>query len=343
MSREETGLVDLHTHAIAPKLPDLNTVTPWEHWPSVERLSNTQARVLVGNTPYRSIDDRCWSAPRRVDDMDAEGVAVQVVSPTPITFCHDAPIDGAAVLAAAQNDFLAELTSQQPDRFRALGAVPMQESGCAVAELRRCMTELGFLGVEIGTQIGDRELGDPEFDPFFAAAAELGALVFVHPSDITLDPRLARLGVPFGAGLPSETGIAAAGLLTSGALTRRPKVRLCLAHGGGTLPWLLPRLDQGELIKDPDFPREQLPSALARQLYSDSLTYDVESLLLAVRRYGDEHVLLGTDYPFAARESPAGAVLREPHDQLTNECRAAIGAGNARALARHADELSRLP
>src|SRR5216684_3402446 len=101
MSREETGLVDLHTHAI---------------------------------------------------------------SPTPITFCHDAPIDGAAVLAAAQNDFLAELTSQQPDRFRALGAVPMQESGCAVAELRRCMTELGFLGVEIGTRIGDRELGDPEFD-----------------------------------------------------------------------------------------------------------------------------------------------------------------------------------
>ena len=187
---------------------------------------------------------------------------------------------------------------------------PLQDPGLAVAELRRCVRQLGFVGVEIGTRVGHRELGDICFDPFFDIAAELGALVLVHPADTTLDSRLAMLGVAFGAGLPGETGVAAAGLLTSGALLRRrPGARLCLAHAGGTLPWLLPRLDKGELIKNPDTPPGRLPSALTRSLYSDSLTYDVEDLLLAVHRYGAGHVMLGTDYPFAARESQAGAVI----------------------------------
>jgi aminocarboxymuconate-semialdehyde decarboxylase len=299
----------------------------------VQQTSETEGRILVGGRPYRDIDSRCWSAERRLADMDADGVALQVVSPTPVTFCHDAPPDGAAVLARAQNDFLAGLVADCPERFRALGAVPLQDPVRAVAELRRCVRELGFGGVEIGTRVGNRELGDPDFDPFFDAAAELGALVFVHPADTTLDPRLAQAGVAFGAGMPTETGVAAAALLVSGALARRrPGIRLCLAHGGGTLPWLLPRLDRGELIKNPDTPPDRLPGALARSLYSDSLTYDADSLLLAVHRYGTGHVMLGTDYPFAAREAPAGAVIKSSDQRLTDSLRAAIGTANAAAL-----------
>jgi aminocarboxymuconate-semialdehyde decarboxylase len=328
----EPGLIDLHTHAIAPSLPDLEAIAPWGRWPSVERCTYDAARILVGGRPYREIDDRCWSAARRVADMDAGGVAVQVVSPVPVTFCHDAPADGAALLARTQNDFLAGLVAQRPDRLRALGAVPMQDPALAAEELRRCVSELGFIGTEIGTRVGDLELGDPLFDPFFDAAAELGAVVLVHPADTSLDPRLAALGVAFGAGMPSETGIAAAGLLTSGALPRRrPGIRLCLAHGGGTLPWLLPRLDRGELIKNPGMPPEALPGALATRLYSDSLTYDAQSLMLAVQRYGAGHVVLGTDYPFTAAETPPGAVLRALPTQAVSD---AIGSGNARALIR---------
>ena len=140
-----------------------------------------------------------------------------------------------------------------------------------------------------------------------------GALVLVHPADTTLDPRLAKLRGGVRPGLPGETGVAAAGLLASGALLRRrPGARLCLAHVGGTLPWLLPRLDRGELIRNPDTPPERLPSALARSLYSDSLTYDVEDLLLAMHRYGADRVMLGTDYPFAARESRRRGDQRSP-------------------------------
>jgi aminocarboxymuconate-semialdehyde decarboxylase len=323
-------MIDFHTHAISPDLPDLEAVVPWGRWPSVEQTGAGTAAIAVGGQPYRVIDDRCWSADRRVADMDAAGVAVQVISPVPVTFCHDAPAEGAVLLARSQNDFLAGLTAQRPDRLRALGAVPLQDPVEAAAELRRCVTELGFVGAEIGTRAGDRELGDPFFDPFFDAAADLGAVILVHPADTTLDPRLAALGVAFGAGMPTETGVAAAGLLVSGAVRRRlPGVRLCLAHGGGTLPWLLPRLDRGELIKNPSIPVSGLPSALAQSLYSDSLTYDVDSLLLAVRRYGAGHIVLGTDYPFAAAETPPGAVLRNLSDQVLGD---AVGSGNARAL-----------
>jgi aminocarboxymuconate-semialdehyde decarboxylase len=322
-------LIDLHTHAIAADLPEFGGED--YRWPRVERVDETTARILLGGRPYRDIDERCWSAPRRVRDMDAAGVDIQVVSPTPVTFCHDAPAEGARALAAAQNDFLADLVAAAPGRLRALGAVPMQDPAAAIHELHRCVGELGFLGVEIGTRVGEMELGDERLDPFFNRAAELGAMVFVHPADVLLDPRLAALGIPFGAGMPSETGIAAAGLLVSGALRRRRTgVRICLAHGGGTLPWLLPRLDKGERIKNANVAPDELPSALARRLCSDSLTYDEASLLLAVRRYGADQVYLGTDYPFAAKEDPVGDVLT---GELTNpSLRAAIGRDNALAL-----------
>lgn len=303
------GIIDIHTHGVPQALPDLEQRHPWGRWPSVAPDGERSASLLVGGRPYRRIDDRCWSAERRLSDMDTDGVRTQVVSPIPITLCHDAPAAGAAELATAQNDFLAELTSAAPARLRAFGAVPLQDPDAAVRELRRCMGRESFLGVEIGTRVADRELCAPEFDEFFAVAAELGAIVFIHPVDNLVGERVASLGLSFGLGMPSETATAAAALLVSGALERRPATRLCFAHASGTLPWLLPRLDRGATLADPELSVDRLPSALARSFFADSLTYDPDSLRLAVERFGPDHVMVGTDYPFPALESPAGAVL----------------------------------
>lgn len=318
------GTVDVHTHAISPLLPDLSRFPG--RWPAVERIDEHRARILVDGARYREIDDRCWSAARRLADMDADGVAAQFLSPIPVTLCHAEPADGAAVLAAAQNEFLAELVAEAPGRLFGLGAVPMQDPARAAAELVRCVTELGFLGVEIGTRVGDLELVAPELDEFFDTAAELGAFVLVHPVDQTLDPRLAALGIEFGVGMPGETAVAAAALLTG--RERRPGIRLCLAHAGGALPALLPRLDRGEVLAGRAGEGSRPPSVRATELWCDSLSYDPASLELAIRRFGGGHVLLGTDYPFAAREMPAGAVL----DGLDSAGRAAIGRDNALAL-----------
>jgi aminocarboxymuconate-semialdehyde decarboxylase len=317
------GTVDVHTHAVAPDLAAPSAV-PGHEWVTVRREGETSAAIHVGARRYRSIDDRCWSVAARLRDMDAEGVEVQVVSPIPVTLDHSAPGDGAAQQARAQNDFFAALVAQAPDRFRALGAAPLQRPELAVAELRRCVLELGFAGVEVGTRIGSLELSDPSFASFFDAADELGAVVFVHPVDETLDPRLTAAGLAFGAGMPTETAVAGAGLLTAGVLATRPNVRVCLAHGGGALPAILPRVAKGQALAGGG----GTALADARALWCDSLTYDAASLVLAQERFGADHVVLGTDYPFAAREVPAGAVL---HD-LGPDLAARIGRTNGRAL-----------
>lgn len=317
---DDADLVDVHTHAIAPDLAPPAAAEGYD-WPWVCREGEGVAAIHVGSRRYRAIDERCWSAAARLRDMDAEGVGIQVVSPVPVTLDHGAPAAGAAEQARAQNDFFAALVAKAPDRFRALGAVPLQDPAAAVTELRRCVLELGFPGVEIGTRVGDLELSAPALAPFFDAADELGAVVFVHPVDETLDPRLARAGLAFGAGMPTETAVAAAGLLTAGTLVDRPGVTLCLAHGGGALPAILPRVTHGQALVG----HTGTATARARGLWCDSLTYDTASLELAVGRFGADHVVLGTDYPFAAREQPAGAVL-------AGDRRREIGVDNPHAL-----------
>jgi len=330
--------IDMHTHAISLDLPDLAASSAFPNWPLVRRTSDTTADIYVGGAHFRSIDDRCWSLSRRLADMVDTHIDTQVISPVPITFCYRAPGDEAAVLARAQNDFFASLVAGEPERFRALGAVPLQDVRLAVAELRRCMTELGFIGVEIGTHVAGTELADERLDPFFAAAQDMGALVFVHPDEVLAASRLAPLALTFGVGMPSETAIAGAGMLHSGAFDRWPNLRLCLAHAGGALPMVLPRIDRGWRQAKASAPRSgrrsrQAPSTYAASLYSDSLTYDPLSLYLTVRRFGPDHVFLGTDYPFAAREEPAGEVLsRADPALLPPDVVSRIAGDNARAV-----------
>jgi aminocarboxymuconate-semialdehyde decarboxylase len=307
----DSGLVDVHTHAIDDELPDLRQAYPRDRWPSVERTSETDALLTFGGVPYRRIDHRCWSADARLADMDREGVAVQVLSPIPVTFCYQESAAGAAELASAQNEFFARIIRQHPTRFAALGAVALQDPDGAIDEMRRCKRHRGFLGVEIGTQVGGIELADPSLDRFFAVAHELGALVLVHPSDQDLSPRVTELGLGFGAGMPTETALAAAALIASGALSRRPEVRICLAHGGGALPAMIGRLDKGALIAGTPSTSPELPSRQAARLWCDSLTYHRSALLAAIDVFGADHVVLGSDYPFPAMPDPIDGIVAD--------------------------------
>jgi aminocarboxymuconate-semialdehyde decarboxylase len=317
-----TGLVDVHTHAIDADLPDLRRVYPHDRWPSVERTSDTEAHLLFGGKPYRPIDNRCWSPEARIIDMDREGVGMQVLSPIPVTFCYSASPAGTAELAAAQNEFFARITHAHPSRFAALGAVALQDPDRAVDEMRSCMRDRSFFGVEIGTRVGDTELADPSLDRFFAIAHELGALVLVHPTDQDLPRRVIEMGVGFGAGMPIETALAAAALIARGALARRPEVRICLAHGGGALPALIGRFDKGATITGVSADSPELPSRLARQLWCDSLTYNREALDAAVELFGPDHVVFGSDYPFLAMPEPLDDIVTTlPTDLHRRICR----------------------
>ena len=312
----------MHTHAIDDNLPDLRRAYPDDHWPSVVRTGESEAQLLFGAKPYRRIDQRCWSPPARLVDMDREGVGMQVLSPIPVTFCYRASAAGAAELASAQNQFFARITHDHPTRFAALGAVALQDPDRAVDEMRRFMRHRGFLGVEIGTQVDGTELADPSLDRFFAVAGELGALVLVHPSDQDLPARVSELGLGFGAGMPTETALAAAALISRGALARRPDVRICLAHGGGALPAMIGRLDKGAVIAGMPADSADLPSRRARQLWCDCLTYDRAALRAAVEVFGHDHVVFGSDYPFPAMPEPLDEIVATlPADLHRRICR----------------------
>jgi aminocarboxymuconate-semialdehyde decarboxylase len=317
-----TGLIDVHTHAIDDGLADLRQAYPHDGWPSIERTSDTEAMLMFGDAPYRRIDHRCWSPDARLSDMDRDGVAVQVLSPIPVTFCYQASAAGAAELASAQNEFFARVVRQHPTRFAALGAVPLQDPDRAVEETRRCMRQRGFLGVEIGTRVGCTELADPSLDRFFAVVHELGAMVLVHPSDQDLSARVTGLGLGFGAGMPIETTLAAAVLIAGGAHSRRPEVRICLAHGGGVLPGLIGRLDKGASIAGLGADSCDLPSRLAGQLWCDSLTYNRQALHAAIDVFGRDHVVFGSDYPFPAMPQPIDDIVADLPDDLRHRiCR----------------------
>lgn len=325
-----SGLIDIHSHAISPELPALAGLYPFEAWPTVRLRGPEDGSIFVGERQFRAIDSRCWAPARRVADMDAHGVDVQVLSPVPITFCYRAPVEGAKVLARHQNEFLAAMVSTAPERFRALGAVPLQDPSAAEAELRYCMDHLGFIGVEVGTNVAGVDLAHPSLTGFLDAAADVGALVFVHPAEILLGERVAALDLDFGLAMPFETAAAGAGLLLSGAFERWPNLRICLAHGGGGLPGILPRLDHGWRTFPAGRRSQGPPLDGARHFLCDSLTYDADSLALAMRRFGAEHVMVGTDYPFAAQEAPPGAVLSAPG--LAPEHLEAIGRTNFLSL-----------
>jgi aminocarboxymuconate-semialdehyde decarboxylase len=336
-----TGFVDVHTHAIDDDLPDLRRAYPHDRWPSIDRTGDTEAHLMFGGQQYRLIDHRSWSPRARLIDMDRKGVGMQVLSPIPVTFCYRASAAGAAELASAQNEFFARITHEHPTRFAALGAVALQDPDRAVDEMRRCMRQPSFIGVEIGTRVGDTELADPSLDRFFAVAHELGALVLVHPNDQDLPARVTELGLGFGAGMPIETALSAAALIARGALARRPEVRICLAHGGGALPAMIGRLDKGAIIAGMPADSPDLPSRLARRLWCDSLTYNRDALYTAVEVFGREHVVFGSDYPFPAMPEPIDDIVATlPADLQRRICRTNVEEHHGALLRSGHDPLS---
>lgn len=302
MSEPQTGTVDFHTHYIdaslaGTSLPNCVALT----------VRGSEGHLFRNGALYRTIDERSWSARRRIDDMDREGVALQVLSPIPVSYAYDAAPRDARLHARLQNEALGDVVRRRPDRFAALGTVPLQDVELACDALEEAVRDFGLCGVEIGTTAGGRELDDPALDAFWERCEALDALVFVHPESAPGFERMRRGMQIISTGYPTETGIAGAALITSGLLERR-RLRIVLAHGGGTLPWLLPRLDRvWEIFPDLQAAGRR-PSEIARSLYCDTLTFDAANLALLLERFDPSHLVVGTDYPFPIREIPPGTV-----------------------------------
>lgn len=323
--------IDCHAHILPRDWPALHERYGDPRWPRLEHVDACSARIMIGDEVFRKVTDQLYAVERRLADMDETGVDRQLLSTVPVMFSYWAEPARGRELARYLNEHLATVAREHPDRFAALGTVPLHDPEMAIAELERCMGEWGMAGVEIGTNIAGIDLDDPRFFPFFERAAELGAIVFVHPWQVVAASRLTQYYFLYTVAMPSETAFAVGALLFGGVLERLPGLRLLFAHGGGSVPLIIGRMERGWEVWEPA--REHLsvrPSEALRSCFFDSVTWDEASLELLVRRVGADRVVLGSDYPFLMGEERSGELLSRT--VLTTDEQAAILGGNAERL-----------
>jgi aminocarboxymuconate-semialdehyde decarboxylase len=324
------AVIDIHTHIVPSRLaadPKRDRL-----WPSVELSAGGNAAVMIGGKVFRKIDARSWDVGRRLSDMVEDGTDMQVLSPMPELLSHWLPADDAEFLADVMNDEIASMIDQAPGNFAGIGMVCAQDLPSALRQLQK-VKSLGFAGIEIGTHINGTALGSETLFPLYEAAEALNLGIFVHPlhpagvERIGDSPEFAATAV-----FPLETALASVSLLAAGVTERFPRLRILLSHGGGALPWILPRMDHGWSLGLKG-QMTQPPSKAARQFWYDTILYDPASLSFLAHAVGTEHIVVGSDYPFAIRQKRPGAFAKAA---LGHE---AVLAGNAFGFLGHTHDV----
>ena len=321
--------IDVHTHILPKEIPRWKDRFGYGGFIKLEHHKPCCARMLKDDGKFfREVEDNLWSAERRIEECDSFGVSVQVLSTVPVMFGYWAKPGDCAETSKFLNDGIAEIVEKFPERFVGLGTVPMQDTTLAIRELERCK-QIGMVGVQIGSNVNQLNLGEPQFFDFFAACEELGMAVFVHPWEMMGEADMQKYWLPWLVGMPAETSRAICSLIFSGVLERCKNLRVCFAHGGGSFPATIGRIEHGFLVR-PDLcaadnqcnPREYLG-----KFWLDSLVHDKLMLDYLVKLVGAEKVSLGTDYPFPLGESEPGKMIES--GEFSDETKAALLHGAA--------------
>ncbi|KUN88169.1 amidohydrolase family protein [Streptomyces griseoruber] len=328
-----TPTIDVHAHVLLPEIEALVAGLPGLAEARVlDARRNGPAALAVNGPMVRERIPRLTDVAVRLAAMDAQGVDVQLVSPSPSHYHYWADEETAEKLYLLANQATAAHCAQAPGRLRGLGLVPLQHPELAVRALEHAVG-LGLTGVEISSHAPGRELSDPAYEPFWARAEEAGAILFLHPFGCTLDDRLDRWYLSNTVGQPTENAVALSHLIFSGVLDRHPGLKLIAAHGGGYLPTHLGRSDHAWTTRsDAGAGCAHLPSSYLKRLYFDSLVHDPYVLRELIRVAGADRVLLGSDFPFdMGTEDPVGALRAA---RLSDADLHAVQGGNAVALLR---------
>ena len=231
--------IDLHTHILPRDWVDLEQRYGYGGFVRLEHHAPGRARMIQNQACFREITDNSWDPQRRIEECDAHGVDVQVLSTVPVMFSYWARPEHALDLSRILNDHIAGVVGDHPKHFVGLGTLPMQDPDRAIEELERCVSELGLAGVQIGSHVNGWNLDQPELFPVFSRAAELGAAVFVHPWDMLAQERMGKYWLRWLVGMPTETALAICSMIFGGVFERLPELRVAFAHGGGSFPGTL--------------------------------------------------------------------------------------------------------
>lgn len=305
--------IDIHTHILPEHLPRWADQFGYEGFIHLEHHAHCKAKMMIGDKFFREIESNCWDGETRILDCDEHGVNVQVLSTIPVLFNYWANAEHAWQTSRFFNDHIAEVVALHPKRFIGLGTVPLQSPDFAIKEMERCVKELKFPGLEIGSHCNEWNLSDRALFPFYEAAEQLGCALFVHPWEMMGSEKMKKYWLPWLVGMPAETSLAICSMIFGGVFEKFPKLRVAFAHGGGSFPATLGRIEHGHQVR-PDLTaidNEKNPKSYLGKFWLDSLVHDQDMLHYIIKMFGAKKVCLGSDYPFPLGEHIPGKLIEE--------------------------------
>lgn len=309
---EDILSIDIHTHILPKDIPNFKKKFGYGGFIHLDHHKPCCARMMMDDKFFREIEDNCWSAETRMSECDAQHVNVQVLSTVPVMFSYWAKPKDCLDVSMFLNDHIAGIVEKYPKRFVGLGTVPMQAPELAIKELERCK-KIGLKGIEIGSHVNDWNLNDPNLFPIFQACEELDMAVFVHPWDMMSKSKMEKYWLPWLVGMPAETSLAICSMIFGGVFERLPNLRVAFAHGGGSFPATISRIQHGFDVR-PDLcaiDNNVSPKEYLGKFWLDSLVHDEANLKYIMDLIGSDKIALGSDYPFPLGELQPGKLIRE--------------------------------
>jgi len=321
--------IDIHTHIMPDRMPNWTKKFGYGEFIHLEHR-NCKACMVKGDKLFREVEDNCFHADTRIREMDQTDVTIQVLSTIPVLFNYWAKPDDAMETSRFLNDHIADTVAKHPDRFMGIGTVPLQSIDHAIKEMERCVKELKMPGLEIGSNINGMNLSDPFFHPFFEAAEKLGCALFVHPWEMMGEGQMQKYWLPWLVGMPAETSRAICSMIFGGVLEKFPKLRVAFAHGGGSFPFTIGRIQHGFDVR-PDLvaiDNSISPKNYIGKFWVDSLVHDTKAMQYLIEVMGEDFICLGSDYPFPLGELVPGKLIQEMN--LSQKIREKLFVDNAK-------------
>lgn len=304
--------IDMHTHLMPDHMPRWSEKFGYGGFIHLDHHRKGWARMMQDSKFFREINENCWDPEVRINEYLQFDTQVQVICTIPVLFSYWAKPKDCLQISEFLNDHIAEVVHKYPKQYVGLGTVPMQDAELAIKELHR-IKGIGLVGIQIGSNINNKNLSEPEFFPIFEACSKLGLAVMVHPWNMMGKKHMEEYWLPWLVGMPAETSRAMCSMIFGGVLERLPGLRLNFVHSGGSFLPTIGRVEHGfncrpdlVAVDNPINPREYLG-----KFWVDCITHDPLMLEYILKMQGSKRITLGSDYPFPLGDLEIGKFITE--------------------------------